>query len=419
MSISKRWILSLGSLVWVASATVASAQDPRGGFSSLFLTLDDRLAHVAERAPAFGGFYVDEATGSIKVYSWNLTAAGATEAEQALRAVLGQDLPQGKIEIVRGNYSFRELKLWHDRMTELLAMRGVVLTDIDDRTNRLLVGVETERVSWAVRDRLGALGIPGESVDLVEMAPIKYLNSLRDRHRPLVGGLHISFISAGSQYMCTMGFNAVRSGINGVVTNSHCTATPGGVQNTIEYQPNVSSSNRLGVETVDPPYLSGGPCPVGLYCRYSDSAFIRRDSTVSGTRGRIARPGIGSYAWNSANTFRIVGKGDALVGQTVAKVGRTTGRTQGVVKLTCANAVIGNRGFFCQTMTNLVAGPGDSGSPIFRITNSPAANDVRLSGILFGGNSTYTFISPISGVQRSIYPAELGSLGVCATGFNC
>jgi hypothetical protein len=60
---------------------------------------------------------------------------------------------------------------------------------------------------------------------------------------------------------------------------------------------------------------------------------------------------------------------------------------------------------------------GDSGSPVFRITNSPAAGDVRLYGVLWGGNSSGTLFVfsglGVAGVQRS---TELGPLTTCAPG---
>ena len=42
---------------------------------------------------------------------------------------------------------------------------------------------------------------------------------LRSRRRPLRGGLQINF----GGFLCTLGFIAVRNGVNGYVTNSHCT----------------------------------------------------------------------------------------------------------------------------------------------------------------------------------------------------
>src|SRR5678815_2519074 len=125
----------------VLVAATATAQGPGRGPAGEAITFDDLQNRVAQRAPAFGGFFVDPATGSLNVYSWNRTPTGVLEVEGALRAVFGDALPQGKIQVLPGQYGFQELKRWHDSLNAVLSMPGVVLTDIDDAKNRLQVGV--------------------------------------------------------------------------------------------------------------------------------------------------------------------------------------------------------------------------------------------------------------------------------------
>lgn len=38
----------------------------------------------------------------------------------------------------------------------------------------------------------------------------------------------------------------------------------------------------------------------------------------------------------------------------------------------------------CQEAARATVDPGDSGSPVFMVTNDPAIHDVRLAGILWG-----------------------------------
>jgi hypothetical protein len=139
----------------------------------------------------------------------------------------------------------------------------------------------------------------------------------------------------------------------------------------------------------------------------------------------IARPtGLGSITIShTASRFRIAGETSfPVVGETLNKVGRTTGRTQGVVSATCVNTnVTGtNITLLCQDFVNAGVAGGDSGSPVFRITNNPNSGDVRLYGVLWGGNSSGTqFVFSAIGsfnVQRS---TELGPLTTCAPGFSC
>jgi secreted trypsin-like serine protease len=72
--------------------------------------------------------------------------------------------------------------------------------------------------------------------------------------------------------------------------------------------------------------------------------------------------------------------------------------------------------YLCQALVEASAVNGDSGAPVFRITNSPQTNDVALMGILWGGNTAGTIFvySKMSQIQ-----GELGTLNTCATGFSC
>ena len=63
--------------------------------------------------------------------------------------------------------------------------------------------------------------------------------------------------------------------------------------------------------------------------------------------------------------------------------------------------------FLCQTIANdMEADGGDSGSPVFEITNSPNDDDVELLGILWAVNTsvnpTVTWISPVGNVYLDL-----------------
>jgi hypothetical protein len=90
------------------------------------------------------------------------------------------------------------------------------------------------------------------------------------------------------------------------------------------------------------------------------------------------------------------------VGQTVNKVGRTTGWTQGRVSNTCVNTGVQGSNIvqLCQTFVAAGVGSGDSGSPVFSGTSS-----VTLVGILWGGSGNQFVYSPISNIEQ-----ELGAL---------
>jgi hypothetical protein len=415
-------VLSLvtGALAITRPGPAAGAGGERSTAVAKGRTIDEQFAAIARQSPSFGGMYLDEERNVLYVYSWDQSAGAAALADAAVGAVFGDKRPSARIQILPARYGFHELKQWHDRLSpDVLAMPGVVMTDIDDRSNRVTVGVESLESKGAIEDRLFEIGIPAEAVNIVKTPAVALEASLRDRRRPLVGGLQIAFQSGGSTFLCTEGFNAVRAGVIGFVTNSHCTAVQGGVQNTAIHQPTILLNlNHVGVETVDPTYFVGAPCPAGRRCRRSDSAFIRRDALVSSNQGRIARTALGSFAWDGVSTFRIVREADPLVGQVVTKVGRTTGRTAGVVQQTCANFNVLNTTItqLCQSRAAYLSNPGDSGSPVFRIVNAPAVNDVALGGIHWGSGGVF---STISNIQRNVFHVELGPLTTCAPGFVC
>jgi hypothetical protein len=103
----------------------------------------------------------------------------------------------------------RALEVLHQRLLPLFELAGVVFTDVDETSGRLVVGVMDRDIESLVRDRLPGLGVLSQSVDVVETEPILQVETLRDKVRPVVGGLQIRF----SQYLCSLGFNAQRDGI--------------------------------------------------------------------------------------------------------------------------------------------------------------------------------------------------------------
>ena len=394
-------------------------------------TIDDQFATVARRHPGFGGMYVDEEKDTLYVYLVDGSPATAQEIGAALGGVFGSEhLAQGSVQVLPARFSFLELKQWHDQMAvHVLGLPGVALTDIDDAKNRLLVGVGNSQARTLVEQTLVALGIPAEAVNIVETGPIERASSLTDFHRPVVGGLQISFPLGPRFAACTLGFIANRAGVLGFVTNAHCSARLGAVDGTDYHQPLViSTTSRIGVETVDPGFRR---CFVSFTCRQSDSNFSRLDSPVSNGRGFgfIARPvsplGISSTAWDSLSTFRIVAEGPTpLVGMTVTKVGRSTGRTEGTVSLTGVTLPLeGGRLLRNQVAASYVSEAGDSGAPVIRARGpAPAGNpiDASLQGITWGGASlvrggepaSVSLFSTIGGVEADLGPLTTSPLPV-------
>lgn len=309
-----------------------------------------------------------------------------------------------------------DLEARHQRLLPLLELDGVVFTDADETRGRFVVGVLNRGLETSVRARLSALGIPSESVDVIQTEAIVQVATLRDHLRPVVGGLQIRF----SQYLCSLGFNAERNGIAGYVTAAHCSTKQGEVDATAYYQPqNQVAEEFIGTETADPAFSRGNGCPRGRKCRYSDANFSDGIDVIgSFALGEIAKTtgaNNGSLDIDGALRFRIKAEEAASLGQIANKVGRTTGWSQGAVSRTCVNTgVLGtNILLLCQNFVDASVGSGDSGSPVFRIDGGD--DTVILLGVLWGGNSSGTqFVySPIANVER-----ELGALATCAVGYG-
>jgi hypothetical protein len=386
-------------------------------------TIDDLFAEVARRVPGFGGMFLSDDETILQVYLTDLNPLVITAARAAIAAVFGaQRIPQAGIRELQGQYGFLQLKEWKDRLLPLHALLSlnVSQTGIYHSKNRLRIGLLKMNSLSLVEQELVRLSIPREAVIIEEVGHVEFLSHTVQSHiRPVIGGVQITASPSGT--ICTLGFNAIRSGVNGFVTASHCTNTQGGVESTVFHQPTVSgTTNRIGLETVDPTYFTGGVCPSGQRCRYSDSAFARYDTGVSFDRGIIARTGLGSInISHTYPTFRIVSKYYGVwAGETLNKVGKTTGWTQGNVDLLCQNVTIGNTTILCAHRVAANAANGDSGSPVFKITNLPQSRDVELRGVVFGGQSflwrVWFWFSHMGDVEY-----ELGSLTVCAPGFVC
>jgi hypothetical protein len=369
-------------------------------------TVDQRQAAVASRAPGFGGMFID-GDGHLAVHvrrhfdrARTIDAIAEVFPERAM----------APMRLIEGGFGFAELARWHDSALEVLELPDVVFTDLDEKRNRVVIAVEHAAAMAEVQAELDALGIPREAA-IVELAePIVNMATLRDRIRPLVGGLQIRF----SGFLCTLGFNASFGGETGFVVNSHCTDNESKVDHTLYYQPlNQVAAEFIGTEILDPPFFTSRDnlaCPKGAKCRFSDAAYAQLDPNASAALGSLARTTgpANSRSLEIAGNYTITSEAtdNALVGEQVNKVGRTTGWTQGLVTNRCVNTgVSGTRIVrLCQDFVAAGVGAGDSGSPVFRIDGG---SSVQLKGILWGGTAAGTLFvySPLHLVEQ-----ELGGL---------
>ena len=366
-------------------------------------------ARLGAELPEFGGLFLDDA-GNATVY---VTDMGKAEEVRARLGGLAREhgLSVDDIQVAQAQFSYAQLNDAFSRATHAaMPLTGSVFTDLDEATNRVVVGVDNASRINGVRTALTRAGLAAGSYDVVLTKPIHNAATLRDRFDPTMGGIQIHF----GQYVCTMGFNAFEGTQRSFITNSHCTNTQGGVESTAYYQPASSvDGTSIATEVEDPEYFRNGACPRGKKCRYSDSSRALYAASRGSNTGAVAyTDGVNTGSLTVAGTSSVAGKSsNVLVGATVNKVGRTTGWTRGTVTRTCVNTGVSGSNImqlcqnFVESNTTIVAG-GDSGSSVWTGT---AGGSITLVGLLWGGSSdNQLFVySPINQVEQ-----EIGTLTV-------
>lgn len=268
-----------------------------------------------------------------------------------------------------------------------------------------------------VQNVIDQTGIPTEAVSAEVETPMRLLGDLRDKFRPVPGGVKIQWqefdVPWADAITCTIGpqFEAHRDGydpVEGFLVNSHCTRAPfdsaaSASDPTTYHQATVG--DNIGEEVFDPDTWSCTDNPQ-YGCRGSDAALAvyYADESVGPQLGRIAR----TDSRNDAN-YSITLDGTqprfevtsalgqySLQGETLEKVGQLTGWTGGTVINGCVDYPITDGGIVvgptlvCQVAVAAEAGPGDSGSPVFKID---AGIEVHLRGMLVGGRGECHYIN--------------------------
>jgi len=384
--------------------------------------LDGEFVRLARQVPGFGGYYFDQG-GDLNVVLTDLRqepAARAALAAVARRGRGAQHAGAAGVHVRKGDYDFIELNGWRERARSALGIRGTVFLDTDETANRLRLGVSDPASTPLVEAELRRAGVPREAV-IIEPAPaVRPFATLSDYIRPVVGGVQISFQKNTSVYeACTLGVNARYTNfyygyqnVGSFLTNSHCTRTKG-VVDSVEY---LQGSSGIAREYHDPPFWTGGGCPSGRRCRFSDAALARYDAGTSWTLGAIARTYVNSTTIDAGiPSFQINGTlSHAQVGDFMEKVGAVTGWTRGEVTQSCVDVnwerdednLVSDITLFCQVRVDATGKGGDSGSPVFALN----ASGVTFAGILWGGdavNFSFYYFSALDNLQNDFGMASL------------
>jgi hypothetical protein len=388
------------------------------GAAAETLNPDELEAAIAERVPGFAGF-VHREDGTVQM---RMTAASgmASTGARSLRESTGPAADMARsmgveVSVAPALFDSRQLLDMKQKSFALASVNGVIGTWIDREANRVEVTynekLDAEGIS-KVTAQLAAAGVPAHAIILKPgelMQPRQQVGtSIRSQRPPLAAGSQFAFNAPGGSFVCSVGVPAVRNGVVGFVTASHCSARTYQNNGTQTFAPSISGT-FLGSESVDPAGTNCNP-QAALGCRASDSLFVAA-SQGNGTVafGRVALTNSSLTVTGSIPVRGTINQ--VSVGQLVYKTGRTTGLRSGRIARTCVDALVGdgqggpNYVAQCSTEINSssFSAGGDSGSSIWVYDGVGAL----ISGILSYGSTNRTGFSPWGGVVR-----DLGTLTV-------
>lgn len=371
---------------------------------------EQEYEEIARQVPGYAGHWYDE--------EGNRVVALTDPSQEGLaRAVIeSREEPEpaeeerrtGVTRVVQVKHDFATLRDWRDRANfPVFSVKGAVLLDLDEQRNALFIGLAEEGARADVEAQLRAAGVPLDAAIIEVTGTPELYQTLQNFFRPLQSGYQIQNAGGG---ICTLGVPALAGGV-GYITNSHCTQAYWWNTGTNFFQHTIGGPFFIGAEASDPP---GWACGGGWVCRWSDAARVPVAAGVP-SANQIARTAWAGIHWNpgSLNTggiaaFNVVNPPQwwPLLGQVVDKVGRTTGWNRGVVTHTCVNlSAFPGRLVLCQYLMTNMAGPGDSGSPVFRQLPN---NGAQVTGLLWGGIVTPWFKRSIFSPRGGVF-VDLGA----------
>jgi hypothetical protein len=147
---------------------------------------------VAQVVPGFGGYFLD-AAGVPSVYL--IDASQRQAAEAALAGFLAdQGFGSADLRVLQGQHEYIQLDEWYRQARRgVFSVAGFILGDVDEGSNRLRFGATDAAAVAGVQGVLAQVGVPSSAAILEQRAPIAAVATLRDRVRPVVGGLQINF----------------------------------------------------------------------------------------------------------------------------------------------------------------------------------------------------------------------------------
>lgn len=312
-------------------------------------------------------------------------------------------------------------QIYAQAIPELLQRRNVIACGLGYKISE---GRRTDKLSFVVSvthkvplDELPPQEIVprtvyGFTTDVVETGPIRAFTPIdpKARHRPALPGISIGHrdITAG-----TFGLLVERGGEHYILSNNHVLAnTNAGEIDDPIYQPGPSDGGSINdaIATLAEyePIDFGQTSPecqfaelaakilnllAGLTGSHHRVQAVRQTSGVNRMDAALAKPDRPDLVKADILGLGLpTGLGEVELGQSVQKMGRTTGLTQGTITQIDVTVNVDYAGrkarFEDQVFATPMSGPGDSGSTILDM-------DRQIVGQLFAGSDQVTILTPI------------------------
>jgi len=144
-------------------------------------TIDDRFAALARRVPGgFGGLWLEGTVLHVNLVDLSKREQAQSALKVELQGEFGPGAATGqrasvdldRIVFHQGRYDYVQLTGWYARLPAALGYQGITSTDIDERRNRIRIGVRDAATANRVRRRIRKLGIPSGAVLLRHELPL-------------------------------------------------------------------------------------------------------------------------------------------------------------------------------------------------------------------------------------------------------
>ena len=396
--------------------------------------------------PNFAGFHLDRENPSI-LYALVKGAENlnnASEVKNKIQQYVNNSsflaIPNiNQVILKNAEYNFIQLKNWRDKLFDpLFKHKGVTILDLDEKKNRIFIGVSSESYIEDIITIVTSNGVPVESIIVEEYSgfislsskiklPVKKssfnLNSLdynffthqtlSDAVRPLTGGLKIYTI--GTITDCSMGPIGKWGSTFMFVTAGHCGDTLASENGDLYRQPS-AGDEYIGDEIANPEFKFSASH--GAKIRYSDAQVVKLNAGVSYNIGTVAATNCRSQFWSDTDpclkeirddlpNITYIGTGIIPVDGAVNKTGYRTGTTIGYVdrldvdiRSSTSNDILVDQVF----ASPLFNQRGDSGSPVWSdyVDEGLGAGEAYLIGLLWGRrqNTEEGIYSPMDGIRR-------------------